>query len=613
MPRFLVLAILLVLAVGCGKKPASPSVAVDDAPPASTDTTIPKAAEPSQRDKLLAALTTNARPKQREAIDDLATLAATDEVTRDALLDLLRDKTTAGTGKTHPTQISSTREAAAVVLLNAGAKGEAVLVEKGLPALRDGLFDKDPAVREHTARTLEVIGPSAKPVSRQLLRVCGENKDPQVRAIAFDALRTVGVSDVPGLASLLHSKEPETRRARPRSSACCPTCRRPPWPRLPALENEDEVIRIAAAMAIGTAGTRGATKDAADRIVVAISKGFPPMYDPKLSSDDPRFEYFTALGRMGKIAVPPTTDLLKHKNLLVRTMAMRTLGELGPIAKDAAKAIRDSLTDPEVPLEAAVALYKVGEEDLEAAVRLVESALASTDPRAVIGGIEAASRMGKAGARLAPTVLKHLADMNPLARLAATEFIGTMEPTEGAKQTPQLQKLLSDEEPTIRFQAGEVLAKLGPAAGSAAEAVGKALRDEKDEAVREQFIDTLIAMGPKAKPAVLGLASQVGDTSLTVPARIKVIEALILADPASKETSAALVLAAADRDQFVRRAAATALGKLNPLPDDAQECPCKVAEERFAGRRDGGSRAGTHRGRLAGQGSQGGSGSRRRE
>src|SRR6185312_9543198 len=269
--RHLVLVVLIGSVVGCGKKPAPPPVVVEDSPAASTDATTPKAAEPSQRDKLLASLTTKRGAKQREAIYDLATLAATDEATRDALLELLRDKTTAGAGKTHPTQISSTREAATVVLLNAGPKGEAILVEKGLPVLRDGLFDKDPAVREHTARTLEVIGPSAKSVSRQLLRVCGEDKDPQVRAIAFDALRTVGVSDVPGLASLLHSKEPETRRRAAEIIGVLPDV--PPTAvsiLARALDDEDEVIRVAAAMAIGTAGTKGATKDAADRIVVAI-------------------------------------------------------------------------------------------------------------------------------------------------------------------------------------------------------------------------------------------------------------------------------------------------------------------------------------------------------
>ena len=44
-------------------------------------------------------------------------------------------------------------------------------------ALREGLADKDPAIREHTAHTLGVIGPPAKSLSNQLLRVCGEDKD----------------------------------------------------------------------------------------------------------------------------------------------------------------------------------------------------------------------------------------------------------------------------------------------------------------------------------------------------------------------------------------------------------------------------------------------------
>src|SRR5882672_9303607 len=98
--RHLLLFVTLVLAAGCGKKPAAQvPVPPADAPGADA----PGPAEPSERDTLLSTLKSKRGDSQREAADALAALAETDEGTRDALLDLLGDKTNAGPGKTHPT------------------------------------------------------------------------------------------------------------------------------------------------------------------------------------------------------------------------------------------------------------------------------------------------------------------------------------------------------------------------------------------------------------------------------------------------------------------------------------------------------------------------------
>src|SRR5947207_2381041 len=102
--RRLVVLLVLLLTLGCGKKPAPVPPAVEEVP----SPEAPGAVEPSERDTLLAALKSKRGEAQRDAAESLATLAETDEATRDALLELLRDKTTAGPGKTHPTQIMST-------------------------------------------------------------------------------------------------------------------------------------------------------------------------------------------------------------------------------------------------------------------------------------------------------------------------------------------------------------------------------------------------------------------------------------------------------------------------------------------------------------------------
>ena len=573
--RFPVLLAMCVVVAGCGKKPkpaAEPDAAVvepgKDAEPA----------EPSDRDLWLADLKGTHREKRKDAAEALAALAETDEGTRDALIDLLRDKTTSGPGKTHPTQINSTREAAAVALMRAGPKGEAILVEKGLTPLREGLADKAPAIREHTAHVLGLMGPAARPLSNQLLRLAGDDKVEQVRAIAFDSLRTVGVTDVPGLASLLHRKEPDVKRRAAEILSVLPEI--PPFAISAlsrALEDEDEVIRVSAATAIDTAGAKGASKEAPVYLLGAIKKNFPPLYDPMLARpDDPQFIYFTALSKQGKLGAQYAVELLKHKNQLVRYLALQTLGDIGKDAKETAPQIRDLFTDPDVALEAIVTLHRVGEEDLEEGIRLVGTGFASMSPQVVQSCIEAVGRLGKQGLKLVPEVLKLLSSPQPILRFAAVGFVGTQDSAEAAKQVPALAKLAGDPEPLIRRRVGNVLEKLGPAAAPAAEAIGAVLKQEKDEGNREQFVDALIAMGPAAKPAVAGLSPLLSDVAASVQLRMKVIAALIQADAASKETSAALVLAANDKDPSVKKAAAGAIGKLDPLPDDARNALVKL-------------------------------------
>ena len=136
---------LLVLLAGCSKKKPEP-VGGDNKPDASpTDTTA------ADRARWFASLKGTNEKNRLDAVDELAAWVDSDSETVTALVELLKDKTTAGSGKTHPTQIRSTREAAARTLALAGPKGEAVLKDKGFAALREGLKDSQPAVREHTA------------------------------------------------------------------------------------------------------------------------------------------------------------------------------------------------------------------------------------------------------------------------------------------------------------------------------------------------------------------------------------------------------------------------------------------------------------------------------
>jgi HEAT repeat protein len=569
MPRTPLVLACLALALGCGKKPAPPA-----ANPGGGDN---PAAEQSDRDRWLAALKTGRSDARQDAADALAELAEEDAEIIPALVEALKDKTNAGPGKTFAAQVNSTREAAVIALLRCGPEGEAALRDKGYPILRTGLADPNPAVREHTAYTIGLLGPKAKTLAPDLQKLCTD-PDPRVRTAAFDALRSVGVADPVALAALLNHQDPEV--ARP-AAELVPVVTEMPAEAVPplaaALGSEDELIRSAAAEGLAAAGPKAAP--AAPQLVEAIKRHYPEQFDPMARSGGSERAYWVALARIGEPAVAPAAGLLGHPNTLVRALAARTLGEIGPPAKSAAPELKKALSDryAEVAFEAASALCRIGEGQAEA-VELVRRALDADDrlvPAAAIGVIP---RMGEAGKPLVPLALAKLADPNPNTRYAAVRLVGALDPAEGAKAAAEVAKLAADPFPEIRRQVGLVLEKLGPAAAPAAGALGGALAAEKDELTRDQFVDALVAMGPGAKPALPALVPLIGNPDVPLLLRVKVATAAAVADPASPEVAAALVKGLDDPDPTLQAAAARALAKLDPLPPDAVAALVKLAK-----------------------------------
>jgi HEAT repeat protein len=569
--------LLLVLVAGCGKKPDPARVPG----PAAPGSPAPGAAKapPAERDQLLAALKTKRGDAQRRAVERLAELAEADPAVIPALVDLLRDRTTAGPGKTSPVQIGSVREAAAVTLLRAGPPGEDALRDKGIAALREGLTDKDPAVREHTAHTLGLLGPAAKPAAAAVQKLCGD-PDERVREVAFDAVAAIGSPDVPALAALLNSDDPAVRR---RAAEAVGQLTDAPAGAVGsftrALLSDDEAVRLAAASGLAVAPLDNPPRQVAENLAAAIRKGYPEKADPENARlDGPEAVYWWALARCGKVAVTPAADLLTHPNGMVRLMAARTLGDLGPEAKPAVPALDKALNDPDagVALEVACTLARLGEKADNVAA-LVRAALASSAPGVAAAAVEAVARMGPAGAALVPAALEKLGSLQPDARYAAVWLVGQMPPGEAAKHLPGLAKLAADPEPYIRGKVAEVLEGLGPAASPAAEAVGRQLRAEDDDTVRGLWVDALAAMGPGAKPAAGGLLPLVSDPAADPGLRARVIVAVAAADPGSAEVAAALAKATADPDLAVRAAAAAGIGRLDPLPDEARAALAKMA------------------------------------
>lgn len=561
MRRICLFALGLVVVLGCGKKNA-------DAPEEG------KAVPPDDpaaiaRAQLRGGLVGTKGDARLAAIDAAAARAATDPAMLDVLVELLNDKANAGAGKTHPSQVTSSREAAALALVKAGPNGQTALIAKGFPILSAGLADPDAAVREHTAHTLGKLGALAKPLSSAVQKLIAD-PDPKVRDAAANAVRDIGVTDVPGLAAMLANPDPEVRRTAAGLLASLDTIPTDAiGPIAAALADDDAQVRAAAANAIAVAGP-AAGLDAAEKLADAIRKTYPEEYDAEAGwTEGLELTYWQALVKIGASAAAPLAKLVEHSNTLVRFLAARALGEIGPPAKAASSTLRKHLLDgtenTSVRIEAACSLCRIGE-NVPEAVKLIEAAL---DSRAARYAIEAISRLGPAGEKLVPLALAKLEDDDPYARLAVVRLVGTLDPEAAAKTVPALAMLVDDNQPVIRRQMALVLQKLGPAASPAAPAVARALLAEKDLAVKEEYVEALVAMGPAAKPAAAALIQLYADPDISPAMRRRVLVAAAVADPASPTVAGVLVKAAADRDEYTRAAAAMALGKLDPLPPDA--------------------------------------------
>jgi HEAT repeat protein len=571
MRQLILLSLFVCFAAGCGKKQ----------PPPPTDARIGTDApteEPTAvtRANLFTDLKGSNQKTKREAAEELSAWVESDPESVTELLNLLKDKSTTGAGKILPNQINSTREAAALTLLWSGPKGEAILKDKGLAILRAGLIDPQPAIREHTIYTIGLLGPLARPLSAEVMQLC-TSADANIRGRAFDTLALIGVTDVAGFAHLLNHANGEVGKDAARLVPTFPDISSAAIaPLTLALESTDLSIRVAAAVGLARAGPTAAP--AAMALQEALKKSYPAEYNPN-EPYQPGAElvFWEALRQIGEAAVVPTTDLLTHTNPIVRAYAAKTLGEIGPASRSATEKLKAALKDTtllNVPIEAACALCAIGagkDEAIEVLKRAIDTPSAPAQFAAAAQfAIETIPRLGEAGKPLYPLALSKLTSDNPFARFAAVGLVATLPTAEGATYAIALGKLATDPLPDIRNRVALVLEKLGPTAAPAGEALGKAFSVETVEPIRDHVLDALIALGPGAKPALPLLLPLVREATLSTPARrLRVIGAIAVADPSSKDVLAALLTAVNDDDATTRAAVATALGKLDPLPPEA--------------------------------------------
>jgi len=577
MRHLLLFAVLLGFTIGCSKKAPEPTAAGPDAD--ATPDLNPKDSLAKDRAYWFKGLASKDLKVRQDAADELTIWVATDPETVTGLLELLKDKTTTGSGKVMVTRVNSTRELAASILNHSGPKGQEALKDKGIPILREGLNDSDPAVREHTLYTVGTLGSIASPLAPDVLKLC-TSPDQNIHRAAFDALRAIGGADPLAISAMLKSQRRDIVRLAAEQLSGFSKFPEEAVPNLiVGLKDKVAVVRTASAAALTTIGPKAAP--ACDALIEAIKESYPKEVDPMSMAHEAGADiaYWNALTVIGEPAVVPTARLITHTNPNVRVLALQTLGEIGEPSKAVADKIKAALEDSfgSVVIEAACTLCRidVGKDD---AIKRVKQAMDAPNSVAQ-SAIEAIPRMGDAGKSLIPVALGKLQSDNPYARYAAVGVVGTLDRSEAAKYAAQLGKLATDvgagaEMPELELRAAReirqrvaaVLRRLGPDAAPAAAALGKALPNESDSGIREQFIEVLIGLGAQAKPAFPALLKLAEDTSIQPERRGNLFEVLTLIAPESKEVSALLMKVAADSGSPVRLTAVRVMGQFDPMP-----------------------------------------------
>jgi len=382
--------------------------------------------------------------------------------------------------------------------------------------LAEGLAHPSGTVR--TAMLEAISRAGRRDLGAELIHVAGADPEPALRAAAFDALRTLGLTD--GIPTALEH-----------------------------LSDPDQRVRTAAMHFVGQLGG----PELADRI------------RPRTSDPDPAVRAATALAlglTQARGAGPDLVRLLTDPDPIVRAAAAR--GAADANAREATPGLLGLLTDvaPAVQREAVLALGRLG-----------DTTTADVLLRHLPGGAPALrGAIATAVTRLDPERIPDLLDRlvetgDSESKLAVVRTVSQLRASNGAAL---LAVLWRDPEPAVRTATAEALGRLG--GGEAVHLLLHGLSDP-DDGVRAHAVDALArSNGLEAGPALLGLLA--GDPSDHVRERAALAtgllrtpggEAALLAASqpgASAEVRAASLLALGGYEQE------SMVGRLVEMADD---------------------------------------------
>ena len=335
--------------------------------------------------------------------------------------------------------------------------------------LAEGLAHSSPAVRVAMLEAISRAG--RRDLGAELNHVAGADAEPALRAAAFNAMRTLGLTD--GIPTALEH-----------------------------LNDPDQRVRTAAMHFVGQLGG----PELADRI------------RPRTTDPDPAVRAATALAlglTQARGAGPDFLRLLTDPEPVVRAAAAR--GAADANTREAAPALLGLLTDaaPAVQREAVLALGRLGD---AATAPVLLKHLTGSDP-ALRGAI--ATAVTRLDPARVPDLLDRLVEAGDReSKLAVVRTVAQLRSPNGAAL---LAVLWRDADPAVRTATAETLGRLGGADAVRLLAVG--LSDPDDD-VRAHAVDALARLGGTESGAAL-LKLLAGDPSDRVRERAALATGLL--------------------------------------------------------------------------------------
>jgi HEAT repeat protein len=268
-----------------------------------------------------------------------------------------------------------------------------------------------------------------------------------------------------------------------------------------------------------------------------------------------------ARGEKAAEAVTPLTELLKDGSAKVRAHAVWALGAIGAAAKPAVAAMAELAKDPDETVRrqvarAVMAIHPGPQVTIPLAIKLLED----PDPAVRVRILHA---IAEAGAPAVPALIEAL--KNDKAAYWACIVLREIGP-DAKDAVPALAEKLKDPRPEIRREAALTLGAMGEAAIAVLPQIAALLGDEHARTAAT-FVLGELGQIPASAEAIVRAAAKSDDKMLATTS----LWALARVHPEDKDlrrqVTEQLIARLADKDPFVRAAAARGLAALPPAPE----------------------------------------------
>jgi HEAT repeat protein len=489
-------------------------------------------------------------------------------------------------------EVGDARDAVALALANASP----ILSAAVIPILAKSIRANDAELCRTAALTLGGLGHCASPILLETLQELAQDPKVTVRKWAMVALGEMDSLGLPLLIEGLRDEHPKVKQSAAYALRGLGARAQEAYDLLlKHLDDENEYVRWRAAEALGRLfeESHDLLREAEETIPILIEKlldssakvvqgaalalvRIGPMAVAQLSSslssehENIRRWASWALGKIGanvyspeiKDAVLALCSVLRDKDPSIAQSAAWALGKIGADAREAAPALKKSLSGghPGLRWFATFALGAIGREARTAMPELEQGLLDADEDVQREAAFALARISSSADDKVLPVLINALKAKVALRdtsfRRRALEALEAL----GPKTTPHLFQALKSSHSSVRYGAAIILAKVSPLAVHAVLPILLDALQSQDNDMKPGAVEALGILGFEAKASIpLLLASLESEIEAVRTAAIKALSLIV---PKPEQILGALADTLEDKSPEVRRLAAETLGRL---------------------------------------------------